>query len=525
MNNLPKVRGINITFWVKFLAFAIIVVIINDLRINEDLDRVHALRRRGSDTSLTNIESMDQLNRSNHGNQGRDTKRQTILGSICDIEQKHTVSAECDAFGGSTFIKNLQDSDMSLLTKTSSSKLKSYRSNAMDIFLAEHVSIVVNNINDDQKREFVLEVDGHFLDMNSRSRIDISKDIGDSKLRNMTINIQERADGMPECREYFDYPVMLIDDNVDTWNWWFFLISVLKHYIMLTVVENQVMRDFSKGLRVLSTLNDAADSRPFTDIFDIMFAPNKHRWGNRQIWKESPVDRFMAKGSDSISHRYCFRTLVWSPGGTQGGNHILINRSHDYSKCFSSIIYSYATHVKTMLRLPSLPRPDVPRVVWVARDTSPEANPTQWQSQRIINNQDEVISYLKEQCGKSGIELIVASFYGDKKDTAAREQAHFVSRANIMIGIHGAGLNMFHFMPFYSVVVELHLGTSAQKNSANYVNHIHEAKYFGVHAKVKSRDRHNVVALDEKATWETLNDAIVEWTKLLTIPVTTEKEN
>jgi capsular polysaccharide biosynthesis protein len=94
-------------------------------------------------------------------------------------------------------------------------------------------------------------------------------------------------------------------------------------------------------------------------------------------------------------------------------------------------------------------------MVWVARDTSHAANPKSYQKQRIINNQEEVTTYLRDKCNKLGIDFIVADFYGDKKDTPFQEQALFVSKASIMIGMHGAGLNMFHFMPFNSVVVEI----------------------------------------------------------------------
>ena len=51
------------------------------------------------------------------------------------------------------------------------------------------------------------------------------------------------------------------------------------------------------------------------------------------------------------------------------------------------------------------------------------------------------------------MELIVSAFHGAQKYPAFQEQALIVSRADIMIGIHGAGLNMFHFMPFNYVVI------------------------------------------------------------------------
>ena len=108
--------------------------------------------------------------------------------------------------------------------------------------------------------------------------------------------------------------------------------------------------------------------------------------------------------------------------------------------------------------------------------------------------------------------MIVADFYGEKKDTTFQEQVLFISRANIMIGMHGAGLNMFHFMPFNSVVVEIHRNTEIQKNSENFVNHIREGAYIPVKGKMK--DGMILRSLDEKLVWAKLERAIKKWYEL-----------
>ena len=125
---------------------------------------------------------------------------------------------------------------------------------------------------------------------------------------------------------------------------------------------------------------------------------------------------------------------------------------------------------------------------------------------RIIHNQPEVIQYLKEQREKKGIELIVADFHGEKKHTSFEEQAHIVSRTNIMIGIHGAGLNMFMFLPFNSVVVEVHVSqTEKQKNSKNTVTHLGTGKYLQEAARKKGGN------LIIPPVWDTLKRAIDIW--------------
>eukprot|EP00980_Cylindrotheca_fusiformis_P023206 scaffold10220_cov148-Cylindrotheca_fusiformis.AAC.4 len=145
-----------------------------------------------------------------------------------------------------------------------------------------------------------------------------------------------------------------------------------------------------------------------------------------------------------------------------------------------------------------------------SRDPSNDANPTSWQKNRIVANQEEVISYLREKCSKIGIELIVADFFGEKKDTPFQEQVTLVSRANIMIGMHGAGLNMFHFMPFNSVIVELHRGTDGQKNSVNFVNHVRDGAYISGAARI-NRLTHNI---ELESVWSVLQKAIAKWENL-----------
>ena len=187
---------------------------------------------------------------------------------------------------------------------------------------------------------------------------------------------------------------------------------------------------------------------------------------------------------------------------------MLVNKGHKHDSCFSSVIYSYAAYLKAAMHVPTLPRPSKPRVVWVGRDMSSAANWNFWQKQRMFNNQPQLIEFLRNKCSELGIELVVADFYGDKKDTPFQEQALFISKANIMIGIHGAGLNMFHFMPFKSVVVEIHKGTTGNKNSRNFVAHIREGAYLTTSISKGAK------TLDVNKIWELLKQAIDRWENL-----------
>jgi hypothetical protein len=452
-----------------------------------------------------------------------ETTSRTFLDSMRDIERKYKPTAACDSWGGTKFMDGLEESAKSLLHNGTSS-IVSYHNAAMDIYFAENVSVVLTmpppseHSNGDGEAiavpSFSLEVDGNFIDGDARSRVIEYK--MESTLTDMTMHLSER-NGLDECTEYIEYPVMLVDNNVDTWNWWFFLKSILHHYIAVAVVQPKIAGDYKQeALRVMFALTDSAYSRSFVDAFEFLFSDRRGR-DSRQVW-HVPVVRAgnsnsnsnsgaddNDNGNDSNKKRYCFRKLLWSPGGSTGADAILVNQQHEHTSCFSSIVYSYAAHLKAALHIPTLPRPEKPRVVWVGRDPSAAANPTSWQSKRIVENQEEVIAYLRAECNKIGVEFIAADFYGDKKDLPFQEQALFVSRANVMIGMHGAGLNLFHFMPFNSVVVEIHRNTNLQMNSANFVNHVKEGKYISTNAQMTGTH------LKKEPIWDTLKEAINEW--------------
>ena len=436
------------------------------------------------------------------------TVSHAFLDSILEIERTYKPTSECDSFGGSKFINTLNESAKQLLHNGTSS-IVSLSNSAMNIYYAENVSIVLTvprNINKVSAlpSSLSLEVDGVFIDDTN------SEEKGsDTLLSKMTSTITTDVRLDDKCDEYIEYPIMLVDNNVDTNNWWFFLKVMLNHYIAVAVTQPMFAGDYKQqDLRMMYSFHDGKYLRSFTDAFEFMFSDRRGR-DSRQIWNLENATTSLVNENER-EQRYCFRKLLWTPGASSGANQILINHSHNHATCFSSIVYAYAAHLKASLHIPTLPRPGKPRVIWVGRDASKQANPTSWQGQRVIKNQDEIITYLRNECNKIGIDLIVADFYGDKLHTSYQEQALLVSKADIMIGMHGAGLNMFHFMPFNSVVVEIHSGTNVQKNSENFVNHVKEGKYITTNGKIDPQTRY----LMKEPVWETLQQAIDEWHKL-----------
>jgi len=434
------------------------------------------------------------------------TTSQRFMNSIHDIENAFKPSSDCSEFGGLDFMNNLTNSMTSLLSDKSKSELIVGKYHDLEINVARNVRIVVDKLPNPPALELIIQSELHD-DLNSTEFwTKQTKDL--TVLEQMQNNVTIDPNALDQCKEFIEYPVLLVDSKVEHANWWFFLVELLQYYITVAGVQDLIEGNYGveSDLRVLYTFDDKQYQLSFTDAYEFLFSDRRTR-DSRQIWKLEPQNDLKALGGSSNEH--CFKTLIWSTFRPVGKYSLLSNTRHDNDHCFSSIIYSFASQLKASLHIPVLPKPEKPRVVWVARDTSEMANPTPWQNMRIFNNQKTVIFYLAAVCKKEGIDFIVADFYGEKSKTAFQEQALFVSRANIMIGMHGAGLNMFMFMPFNSVVVELHVGSTInQKNSVNFVNHITEGKYIPKNVFI------NRGQLRSGEVSTALDEAIAAWYKL-----------
>lgn len=441
------------------------------------------------------------------------TVAHSMLDSISDIEKVYPTSDDCSSWGGKRFFDELLSSSKELVQNATNAKssvtLMKHSASNMHIFHAKNVSLTLTSQGSFHSAHDKAHNRGQWL-KNAQPKLTLGVDgrisLPDIKGGSMLENLNSVAMNNGDCDVHIEYPVMLVDSGLDSWNWWFFLQSILHHYIVVAALQPEIMGDYQRdALRVLFTSHDVMYSRSNLDAFDFLFSDRRGR-DSTQLW------------SLESDKKLCFRQLIFSPSFT-GGGHMLVNRIHKHDSCFSSVVYSYAAYLKAALHIPTLPRPSKPRVVWVGRDTSSAANWNSWQRQRIINNQPQLIEFLRKKCSELGIELMVADFYGDKKETPFQEQALFISKANIMIGMHGAGLNMFHFMPFNSVVIEIHKGTTGNKNSKNYVQHIKEGAYLTT--SVNPGDK----GLDENKIWELLKEGIDKWESLGTqsFPITTSK--
>uniref|UniRef100_A0A0G4FB76 Glycosyltransferase 61 catalytic domain-containing protein n=1 Tax=Chromera velia CCMP2878 TaxID=1169474 RepID=A0A0G4FB76_9ALVE len=263
-----------------------------------------------------------------------------------------------------------------------------------------------------------------------------------------------------KCDSVIDHSILILDGSVDLWNWWWLWVKL--HRQVLAVVADAEETTGPPQVVFTSALTNDGTPRwktiergrePLGDFFEYAISASAHQAIHL---KTSPLPE---------GHRVCAKHVIWVPPSPN----ILQNHEHpDSGKCFSSFMAAAQIHVRSNIGLPTRPRGKVPRVVYIARDSREEMNWTSWQKQRLVKNENEVIARLREECEKRGIPFEDLHFYGDGLKKSFREQALLASRGDILVGLHGAGLNLFLFLPPQSVVCELSLGmTNIQKNSQN----------------------------------------------------------
>lgn len=442
----------------------------------------------------------------------QDAERAYYGSNITDDRVK-----QCLAWGGVELMETLRNSKKKHLPGESKAKLETYSHNQFDIFVASNVILQVKPNEESflkPPRVSILLPGKDPKDKITNSRVRLAS--GETLLMESTRELEFVGKNLPKCDYVVDHPVFLVDADADHWNWWFFHLEQLKLFVIYALLQPELAETYmAPPPQMFYIVPEDRYNRPTTDGLELLFTDSRRLHDSVQIW--NPETNL--NGTETTKN-YCFRDkLIWSPGATRGANILLLNKAHSKMKCFSAIVTAYVAHLKASLHIPSIPTHHAipyqktipwspkPRVVWVGRDNSMKRNPWNWQGRRIISNQEEITQFLQAKCLELGIEMDVASFYGEEgSHTSYQEQAHFVSRANIMIGVHGAGLNLAMFMPFNSVVVEIHLGTGVQKNSENTIAHLGGGHYMTWRGQQDARGN-----LDKETIWRHLQNAIEKW--------------
>jgi hypothetical protein len=442
---------------------------------------------------------------------------------------------KCSDFGGIGLMNKLLQSKQTVVSPSSSSgksnnsQLDSYQAGNFQIFHATSAVLQVRSNPNQNPPKISILVQGEVQDqsiVDTRIRNVVGGKKGTPSTLEDATGKMQFVDVLPtDCDYIINHPVFLMDDDAAHWNWWFFHMEQIKMFVMYALFQPELVQKYmGPSPQLFFIAKDAVYHRPNTDGLEFLFTDKRSPHGSVQIWSEES-ESTGTPSTRNNTRNYCFQDrLIWSPGARKGSDAILINKIHPHMTCFSAIVTAYAAHLKASLHIPVLPThhailsrgvtnltPKKPRVLWISRDTSLEMNQHPWQRQRIISNQDELTDYLKSNCEQRGIEMQVANFHDSQtSETPYQEQAHYVSRSNILIGVHGAGLNLLMFMPFNSVVVEIHLGTQVQKNSANTIAHLGGGGYISFNGKKNEKNNR----LDEELVWQNLQKAVEEWERM-----------
>ena len=239
------------------------------------------------------------------------TTSQRFMNSIHDIENAFKPSSDCSIFGGLDFMKNLTSSMTSLLSDKSKSELIVGEHHDVEVNVARNVRIVVDELPNPPTLELFIQSELHNSLNSSEIWTKQTKGGFVTVLEQMQNNVTIDPNALDRCKEFIEYPVLLVDSMVEHKNWWFFLLGLLQYYITVAGVQDLIEGNYGveSDLRVLYTFNDNNYQLGFTDAYEFLFSDRRTR-DSRQIWKLEPQNGI--KALEGSSNEYCFKTLIWS---------------------------------------------------------------------------------------------------------------------------------------------------------------------------------------------------------------------
>ena len=218
-------------------------------------------------------------------------------------------------------------------------------------------------------------------------------------------------------------PVYLLSRDEDCENMFH---SMADHVNIYLVVKHILNMDF-ENLKVI--LFDRHVNGPFFDMIQRAFSPN------------FPLTRAQDYKNQIIQ----YDTLIWHLESPASVIAPYISRPEVELRCRSSSLYhAYRRHILTTFNLWNIPPPEVPSIVLSLRKRTPEKNVG-----RILINEKEILQEIK-QCTMCKVEVV------DLATLSFEEQLQKMRHANILIGIHGAGLMHAYFLADEAIVMEIH---------------------------------------------------------------------
>jgi hypothetical protein len=362
---------------------------------------------------------------------------------------KISTSEECNSTFGWEFWTSLKKSKRSLCESIVQYEYKDYR-----MLIIENASLSsVEFRTEEWKTPFV---DAHIqMDLVCKS----------AELRKYTPFLRGARNASPKCETWIEDPLVILP-WFDTANWWHFL-------------EQGVMPGFTYfGVAQRDLLESGRNPQIAT-----LRWPAERKWNTRDqgvypTWVALPevlekmIGPIRVVPLDPFKTSECFRTILWT---SHAPTHLAIDRlgAHTYADCYSPILRSAADLVRSVMGAAAI-RSARRKIVYVKRGGSEW---TPHQRSRTVRNQDEIIQYLKDKARAMGYEFEALEFYYENMKTA-KEQILRVSMAQVMVGVHGAGLATMIALPPESTIIELRVSVvdTHFQRLASLLGH----RYYGV---------------------------------------------
>jgi len=235
-----------------------------------------------------------------------------------------------------------------------------------------------------------------------------------------------------ECPKSCSQKTLIIVDTVDFWNWWWVLVTVSSHYTLLLSILEDIN---AENIEILHLAEDSREKKgikmPLRDIYHVLFSTK----GNKRLDKTTKFANV------------CYSNVVLLP--TRENPSILKNIHHKYDNCVSSVMISFHIFFRRQMNLQSVKSN---KICWVYRKHKIAI--TSWQKLRHIPQQDILISEVGMKTLNFG------------KHNSLRDQLDSVNECKLLVGAHGAGLNLAIGME-KPALLELTPGVISNRNAQN----------------------------------------------------------
>ena len=235
-----------------------------------------------------------------------------------------------------------------------------------------------------------------------------------------------------QCPENCLQKTLIVVDTADFWNWWWVLVVLSAHYTILLSILPDLNTD---DVEILHLAEDGRERErvqmPLRNIYYSLFSTK----GNKRLDKRT---KFVS---------VCYSNVVLLP--TRENPSILKNIRHLHAKCVSPIMISLNLFLRKQFVLEGR---KANQICWMYRKHKIAI--TSWQKIRHIHQQDDMIS----EIGMKKLDF--------GKHTFLKDQIEAVNECKLLIGAHGAGLNLAVVMK-KPVLLELTPGKISNRNAQN----------------------------------------------------------